>query len=187
MLEPDDVIRANPPAGGGWGDPLDRSVEDVERDLADGAISPASAKRHYGCDLRDDETVDAEATSQNRERIRNERKAWPARRESVAQPHGSIEGVCPMGDQLFVGRDAAGALWTMCRCGRALAPASENWREYAGRRVALPEDLGMTLKVHESMEVRRYSCLGCGRTHAVDVCRKGSPDPHDIKLDLVKR
>jgi N-methylhydantoinase B len=34
------------------------------------------------------------------------------------------------------------------------------------------------------MEVRRYACPGCGRLHAVDVCRAGDPDRQDIRLAL---
>jgi N-methylhydantoinase B len=80
-------------------------------------------------------------------------------------------------------RDASGAFWTMCRCGQPIAPADENWREYAGHGVAAAGDVGLRLIVHESLEVRCYSCRECGRLHAVDVCRRESSDPYDIRLD----
>ena len=36
------------PAGGGYGDPLERSKDAVEEDLREGYISKEFAKKHYG-------------------------------------------------------------------------------------------------------------------------------------------
>jgi N-methylhydantoinase B len=183
-LETDDVVRANPPAGAGWGDPLDRPIEEVQEDLTDGATSQLAAERLYGCIVDDGGKIDADATRRNRENIRRERMSWPRRKLLAAQPVGALVRVCPMGDQLEIAGDASGAFWTMCKCGHALAAANENWRTYAGVSVAEPGELGIGLLVHQSLEMRRYSCPGCGRLHAVDICRKTSVDPHDIKIAI---
>jgi acetone carboxylase gamma subunit len=45
-----------------------------------------------------------------------------------------------------------------------------------------PATIGPRLHVHEKLELRQYVCTGCGRTHAVDICRAGAPDNHDIQL-----
>ncbi len=42
------VIRIRTTGGGGWGDPLDRPYEDVERDLRWGKVSLDGARRDYG-------------------------------------------------------------------------------------------------------------------------------------------
>ncbi len=42
------VIRIRTTGGGGWGDPLDRPCEEVERDLHWGKVSAAGARRDYG-------------------------------------------------------------------------------------------------------------------------------------------
>lgn len=182
-LGSDDVIRANPPAGAGWGDPLDRPIEEVEADIFAGAVSRVAAQRFYGCVLTAEDTVDVDATQANRNQIREKQKAWPAHKQLAARPAGELQHMCPMGDQLEIMRDASGAFWTMCRCGQPIAPADENWREYAGHGVAAAGDVGLRLIVHESLEVRCYSCRECGRLHAVDVCRRESSDPYDIRLD----
>jgi len=43
-----DTVRLETSGGGGFGDPKARSMEDVERDLRDGYISPAAAEAAYG-------------------------------------------------------------------------------------------------------------------------------------------
>ncbi len=82
-------------------------------------------------------------------------------------------------------KDAAGEHWTRCACGHVFATARENWREFAGRKIIAADALAIGLKINDAMEGRAYACPQCGRLHALDVCRKDSPDPHDIKLDLV--
>jgi N-methylhydantoinase B len=61
----------NTPGGGGWGDPLDRPVEDVTSDVLDGYVSVEAARDSYGVVLTRDErtgavTVDAAATEARR-------------------------------------------------------------------------------------------------------------------------
>jgi N-methylhydantoinase B len=184
-LGPRDVVFKTPQAGGGWGDPLDRPTEAVQDDLEFGAISPEAARTLYGAVLDAAGRVDAAATAAHRETLRAARRAWPAQKSLATAPAADTlarEG--PLGDALEVVRDAAGVHWTRCRCGRVLAPAGENWREYAGRKLAAPAELGPEVRLHPEMEVRRYACPGCGRLHAVDVCRAGDPDRQDIRLAL---
>jgi N-methylhydantoinase B len=184
-LGPRDVVFKTPQAGGGWGDPLDRPADHVQDDLEFGAISPEAARTLYGAVLDADGRVDAAATAAYRDQLRAERRQWAVRRQLMDAPASErLTRVGPLGDQLAIVRDARGAYWTRCRCGRVLAPARENWREYAGCKLAAPAELGPAVRLNEQIEVRRYACPGCGLLHAVDVCRKGTPDRHDIRLAL---
>jgi N-methylhydantoinase B len=181
----DDVLLSTGPAAGGWGDPLDRPVEDVQSDIDFGVVTPDAAQILYGAVLDENERVDAAATHTRRAQLRAERKAWPTQRTlSVAPAADTLTRVGPMGDQLEIVRDGDGGHWTRCTCGQVLAPARENWREYSGRDIAEPSEISPLIWVNDAMEVRRYSCPGCGRIHAVDLCRKGAPDPHDIQVAL---
>jgi N-methylhydantoinase B len=184
-LGPHDVMFKTPQAGGGWGDPLDRPAEDVQDDLDASAISVEAARTLYGVVLDGEGRVDAAATADHRAALRAARRQWPARRQLTSRPAAQeLTRVGPLGDQLDVVRDAGGAHWTRCRCGHVLAPACENWRAYAGHRSATAAELGPTMRLNEQMEVRLYACPACGRLHAVDACRKGAPDRHDIRLGL---
>jgi N-methylhydantoinase B len=184
LLDASDVVRANPPAGGGWGDPLERALADVEHDLSAGAISPAAAQTLYGCVLDRRGKIDMRRSETVRTRLRAERASWQTRKRRSGDPAGKLTRVAPLGDRMEVVKDVQGTSWTRCSCGFVFARADENWREFAGRTVLDAGRLGIALKINDAMEARAYACTGCGRLHAVDVCRTGSPDPHDIRLVL---
>jgi N-methylhydantoinase B len=68
-----EVIRIRTTGGGGWGDPLERDVEAVVRDVLWRKVTPAAARDDYGVQLSvdgDRVRVDDAATSALRERRR---------------------------------------------------------------------------------------------------------------------
>ncbi|MCZ2849412.1 hydantoinase B/oxoprolinase family protein [Modestobacter sp. VKM Ac-2978] len=64
------VVRVRTTGGGGWGDPLDRPVDEVLRDISWHKVSVAGARDDYGVVLRDDGTADEAATAKLREELR---------------------------------------------------------------------------------------------------------------------
>ena len=71
-LESGDVVVIETSGGGGFGDPLEREVERVTADVADGYVSAASAATEYGTVLGV-HGVDAAATRTRREALRKRR------------------------------------------------------------------------------------------------------------------
>lgn len=74
------VIRIRTTGGGGWGDPLTRPYDEVERDLRWGKVSFEGARRDYGVvasGTKDDPVVDVEASDALREQLRAERTEEP--------------------------------------------------------------------------------------------------------------
>jgi len=72
------VIRIRTTGGGGWGDPLERPYEEVERDLRWGKVSCEGAHAAYGVvaiGTTDEPVVDVAASDALRERMRAERPA----------------------------------------------------------------------------------------------------------------
>jgi N-methylhydantoinase B len=70
------VIRIRTTGGGGWGDPLDRSVEDVVRDVRWGKVSVDGARTDYGVVMVHDgaePVLDAAATDRLRDDLRSRR------------------------------------------------------------------------------------------------------------------
>jgi N-methylhydantoinase B len=67
-----EIVRVVTTGGGGWGDPLEREPELVQRDVIEGKVSPAAARADYGVALKPDGedsfTVDAVQTSALREK-----------------------------------------------------------------------------------------------------------------------
>lgn len=82
LVRAGEVIRIRTTGGGGWGDPLERDVDAVQRDVRWGKVSREAAERDYGVVLTGeaDETVevDAAATAALRDRLRDERGDQPA-------------------------------------------------------------------------------------------------------------
>ena len=64
--------------GGGWGNPLDRESELVQRDVIEGKVSYEAARADYGVALNSDDAVDAEATKTLRQTMRAKRDRTPA-------------------------------------------------------------------------------------------------------------
>jgi N-methylhydantoinase B len=67
------VVRIRTTGGGGWGDPLDRPVDEVLRDIAWRKVSVAGAREDYGVVVRDDGTADDAATDDLRASLRGSR------------------------------------------------------------------------------------------------------------------
>jgi N-methylhydantoinase B len=84
-LEPGQVVRLNPPGGGGYGDPFRREPELVHQDVIAGYVTTDAAAKEYGVVIRftgrEDELVrlpeqwviDEEATAERRQKMKAER------------------------------------------------------------------------------------------------------------------
>jgi N-methylhydantoinase B len=75
-----DALRVGSPGGGGWGQPLDRDLAAVERDLNRGYISRATAEQAYGVVI-----AEAEPLLPGRWRYRLDADASVARRAQLAR------------------------------------------------------------------------------------------------------
>jgi N-methylhydantoinase B len=68
-LQPDDLVVVETSGGGGYGDPLERPLAMIARDLRFGYVGADRARRHYGVVLRDDE-IDRAASEARRNELR---------------------------------------------------------------------------------------------------------------------
>ena len=74
------VIRIRTTGGGGWGDPLERPYEEVERDLRWGKVSFDGARSDYGVvatGTKDDPVIDSAASDALRGELRAARESEP--------------------------------------------------------------------------------------------------------------
>jgi N-methylhydantoinase B len=72
-LHAEAIVRTG--GGGGWGDPLERDLDQVRSDVQEELVSPLAAREHYGVVLGGDFAVDEAATKALRESMRSKRKA----------------------------------------------------------------------------------------------------------------
>ena len=68
-----DTVHAASPGGGGFGDPLERDLDEVERDLRLGYVSPDTAMRVYGAVLNGN-ALDRDATERRRKELKDARQ-----------------------------------------------------------------------------------------------------------------
>ncbi len=69
-LKENDVVSLRLPGSGGYGDPLERDLEALRRDVRDGKVSLRSALEDYKVVFREDLTVDEETTAKLRGEVR---------------------------------------------------------------------------------------------------------------------
>lgn len=180
----DDVYECNPTAGGGWGDPIGREPELVARDVTGGAFSAASAERIFGVAVTASGDVDEAATAARRNAILQERLSWPVTRRLQHTPHvhGNAEALAIVGDVARILKLTDGRSYFVCNCGHVIAPADENWKDYAAHAQATAEDLGPRVRIHADLEVVRHACPGCGTLLDVEVKRRGEDSLFDIEI-----
>lgn len=70
VLKPGDAYILRSGGGGGYGNPLERDLGMLARDLRCGYVSPAEAEQKYGAVLRADSSINAEATAKRRDDMR---------------------------------------------------------------------------------------------------------------------
>ena len=75
LARPDEILEVQLAGGAGHGDPLERAIDDVQRDLDDGRVSAEGAARDYGCAVGAAGHIDAEATRARRARLRAGRRS----------------------------------------------------------------------------------------------------------------
>jgi N-methylhydantoinase B len=176
--------------GGGYGDPLDREVESVVRDVRRHVVSPRSAALIYGVVVDAAGSLDTAATEARRAAIRDERRTGV--RSATA---GEGSKAAPGGEVLrfhealeIVGAGAAAAV--RCRrCGEGLGTAGENYKVHALRRDRTLDELAGRAMPDGSpylAVLREYACPGCATLLQVDVwCASlgGEEDLWDIRIE----
>jgi N-methylhydantoinase B len=111
-------------AGGGFGDPLDRRLEMVASDIADGRLERDAAREIYGVEFAVDGTPDAEASERRRDAVRRDRLA-------TSSPPVAPAGGIPAGNSetlpLYPGVVQRGRYAVAERSGAVLAKAPGDW------------------------------------------------------------
>jgi len=154
----------------------------VAADVAAGAFSAQVAERIFGVVMKDG-SLDEVATGAARAAIRQRRLAWSADKTLASRPEAAgTEPVAIVGDVARIVR-ASGTPYLVCNsCDTAIAPAAENWKDYARHNLATPEDLGPRVRIHHDLEVVQHACPHCATLLDVEVRRKGEASLFDIQV-----
>lgn len=178
----DDVFALGWLGGGGYGDPLERALDAVRRDITEGAVTTEHARAVYGVVIEDG-TVDVEASQRRRAEIRGGRLG----KEALPQPpEPSLpDGGRWLDENIVVestGDQSCG------RCRTHLAGPRENYK--LGCRL-LETPLGTTDRVwvdpqtyvdDDSLVFREFVCPGCGTLLETEATTSSIPPVHDKLL-----
>lgn len=127
-LSPGEHFELNCASGGGFGDPLDRAVEALARDLAEDRLDPEMAGQAYGVVFDAAGCIDAAATQQRRHAIRRERLAGAkVARYPIDEAPLSLAGLNEEPAPLYPGIVQIGEKAVAQESGAVLAHAPGNW------------------------------------------------------------
>ncbi|MBU6270670.1 MAG: hydantoinase B/oxoprolinase family protein [Betaproteobacteria bacterium] len=185
IQRPDDVYSVIWTAAGGFGDPLERDPLRVLKDVVENlAVSRESARQIYGVVVRDDETLDEEATRA----LRAERRDAHRRKDgSVRTLSGRVRA--QLTDNLAVRREKEGLRMCCVKCAADLGPLRENYKAHAVRvdsdiRDANPHVGDYRRFLDERPVFRQFHCPGCGALLENEIARESDPLLHDIEVQL---
>ncbi len=176
-----DVFSTIPHGGGGYGDPIERDVNLVRRDVADGCVSEGRAASLYGVVLRDS-TIDHSATAERRNQIRLERAGMRATDDV------NVGAGRPADLSTLAGVARANGLWVCAGCGYKLGALRDNVKERCNKHsrpvgAAGPFVAMRTAGDSTTLHLLEYSCPQCARLLFVDDRPKGEEGCwHDFKF-----
>lgn len=179
-LFPGDIVQYTWQGGGGYGDPLQRNVDEVLVDIEQGHIGETRAKEIYGVIVGEA----PEQTEERRESMRRERlqRATPPEQTKVSAADGESTVLTRFGGGLVLSQSTGTELYFACECGHTFCRAHENWKEHAAWHSLLSEELPQGIRLHSTMELVEYLCPACGRRHALDVKERDIAPLHDLKI-----
>jgi N-methylhydantoinase B len=174
VLREGDVFEFRCASGGGYGDPLDRPLEDVARDVARGRYTAEEAGAVYGAVLGADGAPDVRASEEARDAVR---RARLARAEPAAKPvDGNVAVPALVGapPPIAPGVVQVGNVAVAEATHAPLAVAPDHWTEGCPVLVDRRASSGPAVEVRAYLDPRSGRSLyveavpaGCGRSFEV--------------------
>jgi N-methylhydantoinase B len=179
-----DVVNIRMQNGGGYGDPLDREVTAVLRDVLDGKVTPDTARAIYGV-VVDREELDTAATTARRAAIRQHRAK--AMRRPLTQHAGGSRNIpvaqMQWGESLTLHRHGDRTHVHCAHCNSNLGKLTGDWRDVAGVVAVAGAELGPYVEIHEDLVANQYVCPNCASLLWVEVIGAGGAPVPDFALD----
>jgi N-methylhydantoinase B len=175
-----DVFAVSWQGGGGYGDPLERDVDAVAKDIVEGSVSAQAALTIYGVVYRDG--VDRPATDSLRNHMRRERVGGTLANDPARLYRGNMDDSAALTDGLRIVRDG-GDFHVVSKAGYILATNSTRWREGAVAQALeqLPDEFG--IRLHEDLRATCWYCPASGALLSVDFHYKHRNAPDDAIIE----
>ncbi len=188
VQQADDVWEVRWTAGGGYGDPHERTPAAVLDDVREGRVTADWARAAYGvCLLTDNNAVaiDEDATMASRA-ARRAARLGPA--PVIVVRDGTGQTTLGVSDVLELAGDGADRRWRCARCQTLLGMAKDNYKagaivEESEITAANPHIAPPARLVDAPLVLRHYHCPGCAVTLETEIALAGDPLFHDIAID----
>ncbi len=186
-IDAGDVILGMAPGGGGYGDPMEREPSRVVKDVALGYVSGEAARDVYGVVINESGEADEAATSELRERILTERRAWPNASQLLQDRSEPAPLSTPASNEpsqfvheYVVARDEGEFRVLACsRCDHVLGDYRAEFKlgllVHEGSATQIPTTSEPSEFLDEKIVFRRFCCPGCQLQMAVEIVREGEP------------
>ena len=180
---PGDVYAVRWCGGGGFGDPFERALENIQEDLDNFAISSSAALSIYGVILDKNGKIIIEKTKSHRDSIR--RKRIDPNRKAGREG----EFLFQISEFLQIKSDEKGLFWSCSKCELDLAGVKENYKEKCviekkefnevNPLIGEPETF-----IDDSVEFRSFYCPGCGVLFDNEIALSDEPILWDTRPDI---
>lgn len=182
-IRPGDVLEFSQQGGGGYGSPLDREPQKVLHDFLKNEISTEFARSYYKVAINpENREIDCTETGSLRQKYHrvNNSPANPL----ASIKNSSLRKTGQIGNYIDIVNDGSQTRIS-CKCGCVLSKIEENWKKGAVLTSIPSDSLGPYIKLHESLEVRQYSCPACGRWHSIELSLKNEPPLWDFEIKKI--
>jgi len=170
----------------GYGDPLERGLDLIAKDLRDGSATREWVEKTHGVAFKADGSIDAEASEARRAELRRGRLANLPERKKRAKI--DLAAARQVAESLVLAKANAETLLGCRRCGEALCKANENYKEFCASiedpvTAANPYTIDPKTFVDADLVFRRYACPGCGVLLASGIEMKSERPHWDLRFD----
>lgn len=159
--------------GGGYGDPLDRPVDEVHSDVRHRVFTPEQALADFGVEVSPAGDVQIDQTRTRRAEARRARlvDAQPPDRPAEAGSARQWPPVGSAGPTIDVRDDGTRRYFVCAHCDTPIGPITADLRSgLAMRQVAIDEVTALNrFTAPEMFVLRAYLCSSCGTQHSTDV------------------
>jgi N-methylhydantoinase B len=178
---PNDVYAVRWSGGGGFGDPFERDLVDIENDLDTFAISAEAARSIYGVVILEDGSIDAAATALQRGLVKQKRMIKATKAEKRG---GTL--VYESSATLNIYTDATGDYWCCAKCQQPLGDANKNYKTQCtqeNRDISASNPLigDPSRFVDDAVEFRQFYCTGCGSLIDNEIAVASDIIMHDVR------
>ena len=184
MQTTDDVYTVWWTGAGGFGDPLHRSIENIQADLDNFAISEKAAYSSYGAIINKQGLVDTEKTKVHRQNLLQVRLDRLPKKE-VATRKGKV--ILELTYSIDIRQDKKGAYHACKCCGGYLAVMEANYKtgclvDIQPVQKIVPKILDANGLIDHTVEFRLFLCPTCGAQIDNEVGLDDLPYLRDIEI-----